>query len=502
MWSPATPCWCARASACPWTGLCSPGSGGVDESMLTGESLPVARPRATAWRRARSTARARSPSGRTRPARTPWLSRIVDMVAAGAGLQGAHRQPGRPPSAVFVPTSRASPWSPAWPGCWPVRAGPSPSRSSRRSWSSPAPAPWAWPRPCPSWWPPRARRAAGRAGQKRRGPAGRHRAGVVVFDKTGTLTHRQAGAAELAVAPGCSHVRGGSHHPGRRGGEPLRASAGQACCNAASERGLAATAPEAFTAQPGQGIKCHGGRPRGAHRQRALRGDGLRHRRAWRNRGAHGRPGGPPPCCMEVERAARAILGEADQLRPRRRNVSRHGSGRLGLRLIMLTGDNQRTAQAIAARSGVSEVVWPGCCPTARCPGRSRAEGRRAGTGRAVVMVGDGINDAPALPGPTWARPWARASTRPWRASTWCCCPRHRRRAHGAAPIARGHGQHSVRICSGPSPSTPSHSVAAGRAARLWRSDPEPHARRHGHGPSSVTVVSNALRLRFFTPKH
>jgi hypothetical protein len=59
-----------------------------------------------------------------------------------------------------------------------------------------------------------------------------------------------------------------------------------------------------------------------------------------------------------------------------------------------------------------------------------------------------------------------------------------------------------VRICSGPSPSTPSHSVAAGRAARLWRSDPEPHARRHGHGPSSVTVVSNALRLRFFTPKH
>lgn len=64
----------------------------------------------------------------------------------------------------------------------------------------------------------------------------------------------------------------------------------------------------------------------------------------------------------------------------------------LGYRLIMLTGDHQQTAQAIAAEAGIDEVI-AGVLPD----GKAQAIARLQQQGRKVVMVGDGINDAPAL---------------------------------------------------------------------------------------------------------
>jgi len=63
-----------------------------------------------------------------------------------------------------------------------------------------------------------------------------------------------------------------------------------------------------------------------------------------------------------------------------------------GYRLIMLTGDHQKTAQAIAAEAGIDEVI-AGVLPD----GKAQAITQLQQQGRKVVMVGDGINDAPAL---------------------------------------------------------------------------------------------------------
>ena len=66
--------------------------------------------------------------------------------------------------------------------------------------------------------------------------------------------------------------------------------------------------------------------------------------------------------------------------------------GKLGIRTIMLTGDNETTARAIAAKVGVSEVI-AGVMPA----DKERVVRELQGDGGTVAMVGDGINDSPAL---------------------------------------------------------------------------------------------------------
>ena len=63
-----------------------------------------------------------------------------------------------------------------------------------------------------------------------------------------------------------------------------------------------------------------------------------------------------------------------------------------GLRVVMLTGDNEQTARAIAREAGVDEVI-AGVLPAGKVEAIKRLQGER----RVVAMVGDGVNDAPAL---------------------------------------------------------------------------------------------------------
>lgn len=102
---------------------------------------------------------------------------------------------------------------------------------------------------------------------------------------------------------------------------------------------------------------------------------------------------GATPVLLAVDGKAVALLAVRDPLR----SDSVAALQRLhkaGYRLVMLTGDNPTTANAIAKEAGIDEVI-AGVLPD----GKAEAIKRLQSEGRQVAMVGDGINDAPALAG-------------------------------------------------------------------------------------------------------
>jgi len=100
---------------------------------------------------------------------------------------------------------------------------------------------------------------------------------------------------------------------------------------------------------------------------------------------------GRTPVYVAVNGRVAGLLAIADPLKPTSPEAVA-ALGRLGLEVIMLTGDNERTARAVAAAAGISRVV-AGVLPE----GKVSEIARLQRDGRVVAMVGDGINDAPAL---------------------------------------------------------------------------------------------------------
>src|SRR3712207_2045281 len=105
---------------------------------------------------------------------------------------------------------------------------------------------------------------------------------------------------------------------------------------------------------------------------------------------------GKTPMYVAVDRQAAGILAVADTLKDDSVEAVR-ALRSMGIEVVMLTGDNERTARAVARQAGIERVlaeVLPE--EKAREVERLQAEGRARG-GHLVGMVGDGINDAPAL---------------------------------------------------------------------------------------------------------
>ena len=166
---------------------------------------------------------------------------------------------------------------------------------------------------------------------------------------------------------------------------------GEAIVRAAQERGLALARPTSFEAIAGHGIAAQvEGRAvlLGTARLMGDRGvalDGLEAEVA-RLQGE-----GKTAMVVAADGEALGVIAVADTVKP----TSRAAVAALhdvGIEVVMLTGDNQRTAQAIARQVGVDRVLAE-ILPEAKV-----AEVRRLqGEGKVVAMVGDGINDAPAL---------------------------------------------------------------------------------------------------------
>jgi Cu+-exporting ATPase len=166
---------------------------------------------------------------------------------------------------------------------------------------------------------------------------------------------------------------------------------GAALVRAAQAQGLSLAEPARFEAIAGQGIAAEvDGRQVLLGNLRLMEGHQV-DLNGLRDSGQQLQDSAQTAMWLAVEGRARAVFGLADTLREESRAAVAQ-LGAAGLQVVMLTGDNTATAQAIAAQAGIEQVlaeVLPG--DKVREVAGLQAAGRRVG------MVGDGINDAPAL---------------------------------------------------------------------------------------------------------
>ncbi len=212
---------------------------------------------------------------------------------------------------------------------------------------------------------------------------------TVVLDKTGTITkgepavtdiHTAEGQSENAVLALAASAERGSEHP-----------LGEALVRAATERELTLPRPEKFESIAGRGIAATvEGREVLVGNAALLRERGLTPDEAAAEEFANA---GKTPVFVAIDGKPAGIIAIADTLKERSRAAIERLGG-LGLEVIMLTGDNRRTAEAIARQAGIKpESVLAEVLPAAKAAEIERLQA----AGKNVAMAGDGINDAPAL---------------------------------------------------------------------------------------------------------
>ncbi len=216
-----------------------------------------------------------------------------------------------------------------------------------------------------------------------------HKVNTIIFDKTGTLTKGEPSVTDIVpvgklsdtqVLRYAGSVEQGSEHP-----------LAQAVVRAAEKSGVSLADPSDFEALPGFGVKAKvEGRevllgnselmskfsvPFGGYLEKL---EGLRNE-------------GKTVTFLAVDRQPVALIGLADTVKETSaRTVKTLRS--MGLEVIMLTGDHERTAKAIAHNLGIDSVI-----SNVRPAQKEEIVRKLQAEGKKVAMVGDGINDAPAL---------------------------------------------------------------------------------------------------------
>jgi Cu+-exporting ATPase len=216
-----------------------------------------------------------------------------------------------------------------------------------------------------------------------------HKLDAIVLDKTGTITKGEPAVTDIFAAEGyqpheilslAASAERGSEHP-----------LGEAIVEKAKENELKINAPADFNAIPGHGIEATV-----ANKKLLLGNSKLMETKAvlledFERETEEFSGQGKTPMLIAVDGKIAGVIAVADTLKDNSQ-AAIAALHRLGLEVIMITGDNQRTADAIAQQIGIdralAEILPEGKASEVK---KLQAEGKKVG------MVGDGINDAPAL---------------------------------------------------------------------------------------------------------
>ena len=214
---------------------------------------------------------------------------------------------------------------------------------------------------------------------------------TVMVDKTGTVTMGRPAVTDVVPANGvdqselvetAASVERLSEHPVAR-----------AIVDFANEQQVARRTATGFSAEPGHGARAHVDGEEVLVGIASFVGESSDIPSETVSAAAHLASAGKTLAFVARGGSVLGVIGVADQVRP----SSGPAIARLralGLDVVMLTGDNERTAHAIAREAGISRVA-ANLRPADKTGEIERQQ--RAGAGHVVAMVGDGINDAPAL---------------------------------------------------------------------------------------------------------
>ena len=481
----------------PVDGMVTEGASAVDESMLTGESLPVEKaPEANVYAGTVN----RTGSFVFRAARVgseTTLARIIKLVEQAQGSRAPIQRLADRVAAVFVPIVLGIA-ALTFAGWWLL--GPEPAGLMALT-SAVAVLVIACPCAMGLATPTAIMVGTGRGaefGVLIKSAAALellHRCDTIVFDKTGTLTVGRPsvtdvipveGVAEDEVLALAAAAEQGSEHP-----------LGEAIVTRAKERGLALPPVAEFRTVPGQGIDAMAPEGRVLLGNRTLMDmRGIEVGALAERAQALAREG---KTAMYLALAGRplGLVAAADVLKPEAAAAVAALRG-LGLGVVMLTGDSAATAAAIARLAGVERVL------AEVLPEDKTREIQRLQTeGRRVVMVGDGINDAPALAQADVGIAMGSGTDVAIEAADVTLMRGDLRGAVAAVELSRrtirvikenlvwAFGYNAVLI-----------PVAAGVLYPLWGVLLSPILAGAAMAFSSVSVVTNSLRLKRWRPQH
>ncbi len=214
---------------------------------------------------------------------------------------------------------------------------------------------------------------------------------VVVLDKTGTVTEGRPAVASIEPAPGVelapSEILRLAASVERLSEHPL----GQAIVAEAERLGVSGRRAVDFENYTGQGVLGVVEGKRVAVGNVALMAELGVPSAYLQSRSADSANAGQTPVFVALDGQLIAVISIADPIRPTSAEAVRRLKA-MGLEIVLLTGDDRRTAAAVAREVGIDRVV------AEALPEQKLQEIRRIqGQGSAVALVGDGLNDAPAL---------------------------------------------------------------------------------------------------------